>query len=825
MSKFKFSTNLFLEKQELDRFQRFLRDDGFVQHLLQNTFSFGLIKDVDDTNFDNFKVEAGTNAKTIKIANESFALDNVGRLITKEAEDNIAPPDDGKFHWVKVKHNFIVLEEGTVDIDVAGVLTGTGTLFTEVLRGKPNFPSRINFPASSLNTADSYEVNEVIDDTSGKLSGVFQAESGIKYTVLGTFTPGFVPSALEENPFQYDGTILEFIEETVLNTAPAKTDGLEFYIARVKVVGASVTIEDKRLEFWKTKASFDLSFVDQVANPLIGVEDIKFADEFDTRERNQVSIAWGFRTTNWTLNSELRQITVADGVGGKFKTANDFTTGDFDGWRVYAKDGSYRIITSSIKSGTQFNLILEVLDEDDYTTLDELHIVPNVEQVQIKTAPDADVDISITSVTDNGGQAVFNVASHPYSDGDLIVHTGFSESTYNGTKTVANSTGTTYETGDSFVATDTGTARALPLKEIENLNEKFIFPVNQGIGKIHLLVPADPIYSYNIQYRYKTFGDYTEYAAFPDDATGFFDESSFDTEGQLNVNPIDRNQVPYTGSLTVGYIKLTINPNAFKKIIDKIDIGDILGVREIALTNATPTLDLTVGGDKQYQYFNGSLVTLTADMFVNLKTTKIDGSALTEGNFFILHFKQDVDFSTFELRIVENFINPTTFTLLKLFTSDEDTFLTDSLEGIYIKATWTGTKWIINSLNEVHLKEFVNTKLGDYTETAADIVSLTPSSDRNYTKMTYIFDITIVNTGAVPQGLKSEFRLFRGASLLKTFTFTIEDDGGSYPASFHFVDSYVAGELVKIEAEIIGSPSSSPTMDVQDIFLMTEAHD
>lgn len=72
--------------------------------------------------------------------------------------------------------------------------------------------------------------------------------------------------------------------------------------------------------------------------------------------------------------------------------------------------------------------------------------------------------VAVTSVTDNSGVAVFTTtAVHGLTVEDVVVHTGFSEGTYNGTFVVSNVTSTTeYEVtlngiNVAFVATGTGT--------------------------------------------------------------------------------------------------------------------------------------------------------------------------------------------------------------------------------------------------------------------------------------------------------------------------------------------------------------------------------
>jgi len=111
--------------------------------------------------------------------------------------------NNGLWYWIKIAHQFINEEVGTVSIDVNGNLTGIDTKFTEVLRGAPNFPSKIRLLDASYNLLD-YEIVEVIDDTTVLLAGVassFTAESTLTYALLGTFTPGHVRTPTDKYPF------------------------------------------------------------------------------------------------------------------------------------------------------------------------------------------------------------------------------------------------------------------------------------------------------------------------------------------------------------------------------------------------------------------------------------------------------------------------------------------------------------------------------------------------------------------------------------------------------------------------------------------------
>lgn len=249
MSRLNIHNDLFLALQELNRQQKFHKEDGYIRLFQSIINSFGIVNTDIDSSFDNFKVEGGTNVGTIKIAVDSYAVDDDIDIIFQEAIDNVAVTDDSNWYWVKVSHQEDNVEEGTIDLAVNGDITGTGTKFTEVLRDQSNYPVKMNFPGSASNTGD-YQVVSILSDTQAVLSGStgFTNENGLDYKVVGSFTPGINPVGDDRLPYFYDSCNLELILETVLDVPPAKTAGEEFYVARVQNIGGAMTIFDKRTE-------------------------------------------------------------------------------------------------------------------------------------------------------------------------------------------------------------------------------------------------------------------------------------------------------------------------------------------------------------------------------------------------------------------------------------------------------------------------------------------------------------------------------------------------------------------------------------------------
>lgn len=97
-------------------------------------------------------------------------------------------------------------EEGTISIDASGNLTGTGTKFTECLRGEPFHPMRIKFTNSTYNFQELY-IDSVTSDTAAtiKMIGGVTPESGLKYKVVGSFTPGVAVPNQYKDIYELEG--------------------------------------------------------------------------------------------------------------------------------------------------------------------------------------------------------------------------------------------------------------------------------------------------------------------------------------------------------------------------------------------------------------------------------------------------------------------------------------------------------------------------------------------------------------------------------------------------------------------------------------------
>jgi hypothetical protein len=623
MSYIKHKANLFLGVAELNRMQKFFEDDGYKTLFLKNTSAFGVFKYESDPNFNNFKlVEDVAGSGNFKIENDSFAFDSLGNIISQKPISAQSVPNDSAWYWVKIGHQYKTLEQGSVSVDASGNLTGVNTSFLDVLRGEPNFPSKVNFPNSSKNSLD-YGIVEVINNTSALLSGTgFIAESGLDYQVVGTFTPGHVASNIDKYPFQYDSCIISLIPESSMDEAPNKTYGEEFYIARVKNVGGSLIVQDKRLEIHKSNSEFNLTNIVKDSNPLIGVESSKFMNEGTSQDHNLVKVGFGMRTSGWSIDAASRAITFSstDLEAGKYKSTSQFSDGELNGWRIYYKDGSFSEIANSEISGTAIKCTVKEVDPSKLTVNDVLVVTPAVGSIELRSISD-------------GGEGT-----------------------------------------------------------IPNIEKTFSYQASDGFGIMDLALP-ESTYSYIIEYRYVKGGESSEWLQIPSDTVnGYYDEASFDSEGNLDQGAATR--VTYTSSDTNGFIGLKRSPDSYVDYVRGITTGDKFGYGVFDLDNGNPENVFTVGEDDFVQRCQsvrgGAGSPMTTDQFIGLT---IDNNVRT-GNTFTFIFNVGISNSGFGLTIRSGYESLTSpGDSIYSFTEEDFDYPFNFRRAVIIKCYFNGTAW------------------------------------------------------------------------------------------------------------------------------------
>lgn len=640
----KFSPNLFLEKVELERFKESLDIEGFRKNLLQNSERFGLIKNEEfDTTFNVGRVERDidlvTGEKTFQVK-EIHGIDVFGNYLFHEEQRQIPVPNDGNWWWVKVSHQFSNVEKGLFSISSSGDLIGSvDSELTKIFRGQPNFPSRIKFLNSTGNILE-YDVLEIIDDQHAIIQhpalntlgvSAFVPETNLQLRIVGTFTPGVAVPLADKFIFEYDSSLLQLVQENSLtnNTRPSYIEGVEFYIARVKVVAGQLVIQDKRLDYWETKGSKRSINVERNPNPLIGVERIKWNHIYTAADRNIVEVGWGMRSQNWTVDSSQNILTLYGGSeGGRYKSPSDFISSDFNGWRVYTENGRYSRVVTSIKQGSSINLKLDVLDVDNYSSDGGLNfdssigkyilVVPDCEEILLKFIP------------------------HQPDDQTFM-------------------------------------------------EKEFTFPINMLLGECELPLFKLNTCLYNLQYRYKSYKDYSEYRIIPsDEVHGYYAERSFIIEtGNLKPAIIDRVLKTYESLLDQGFIELEVAPHSLALFKSKVDKGDIIG--STTYTQLIQTLyEIQVGVSTNYQYFTGNLVLPGDDVYFNIK--RINN---IEGNEFRFHFEcNSIDLTGKTIVISYEGLTPGSTIPIKIIKQADVWMMKNQDGGIVFDCVYEGSQWV-----------------------------------------------------------------------------------------------------------------------------------
>lgn len=239
MSRLKFSSNLFLEVNELQRFNKFIEEDGWKRAMKAITKNFGIVENASNT---YFKVTSKAGSNSIIVINAGLAFDSNMDAIVMEEDLELSVANTGQKRWVILSRGVTNQEKGTVNVNSDGSLSGIGTEFTKVLRGQPNFPVKVKL--DSTQNTEEYEVVSVSSDTSALLSGSFVNENGMKYSVIGTFTPGFQPTDENKMIYEYDSYSISVVDSADRPTVSSD----EFILAVISFnESGGMSVSDERI--------------------------------------------------------------------------------------------------------------------------------------------------------------------------------------------------------------------------------------------------------------------------------------------------------------------------------------------------------------------------------------------------------------------------------------------------------------------------------------------------------------------------------------------------------------------------------------------------
>lgn len=263
MSRLKFSSNLFLEVNELQRFNKFLEEDGWKRAMKAISKNFGIVENASNS---YFKVTPRAGSNSVIVINAGIAFDSNMDAIVMTDDLELSVGNTGSNRWVILSRAVTNEEQGTVSINSDGSLSGIGTEFTKVLRGQPNFPVKVKFNSTSNN--GEYEVVSVTSDTSALLSGSFVNQSNIKYSVVGTFTPGFQPTENNKMIYEYDSYNIEVVDS---EDRPAVSED-EFILAMISFdASGSMNVSDERIRYMFNNPYTQSDESDNSTDPLVSL--------------------------------------------------------------------------------------------------------------------------------------------------------------------------------------------------------------------------------------------------------------------------------------------------------------------------------------------------------------------------------------------------------------------------------------------------------------------------------------------------------------------------------------------------------------------------
>lgn len=427
MSRLKLSSNLFLEVRELEKFKEFLKEDGYARIIKSLVSRPGIVKNASNT---YFKVTQKLDLTNNIVVNEGLAFDSNLEAIVSDSAVVRPIVDTTKKWWVILSRAVSNYEQGTVNISPNGVLTGAGTSFTKVLRGQPNFPTKIRLN-SATNNKD-YEVVSVNSDDSAVVAGNFnaEAENGLKYSVIGTFTPGFLVNENDKCIYEYDSSYISIIDS---DTVPSVADD-NFILASIEFVNNKMVITDKRQDYmfnYENKESYFST------NPLTSL--LRMERTEDKRIELVLEHGFSISTYSLTVTASDNKFTITSGgcnFLGDLTTTNSvpsyvIPTGMFNGWTLLnRKNMESVIIDNNVGNDLFVSIMNDALIE---SANNDFVILPGCSEIeyQIKFLKRNSVDPTIWGKSDYSiykrlsAQNIFNRLDIPVRYGETEIELSY----------------------------------------------------------------------------------------------------------------------------------------------------------------------------------------------------------------------------------------------------------------------------------------------------------------------------------------------------------------------------------------------------------------
>ena len=381
--------------------QRFMTEWGWQRAMRSIVKRFGIVENSART---SFKAVAHPSESNGLLIYPGLAYNSSMEAIVLNENRTLALGSGSDRKWVILSRAETHEEQGTVSIQTDGSLTGVGTKFTEVLRGQPNFPTKIRFTNSGSSNVQEYEVVSVISDTSAILTGNFTAQSGLKYAVIGAFTPGFVPSEEIKNIYSYDSCSLRVVTSDV---QPELNEG-EYLIARIDYGVNGITVDDLRSDYMFSVIEGDEDEVDyrDGINPCVSLLTLnrvggsRWKDEFGVFE---LIVEFGYFVNGYEVSTgATNYFTITSGTCNAMASVNpsDIPVGTFNGFLLLNRSNMkwVRIISQDGARLTLDNVDMSKLLGD---TADFI-IIPNFTHIELSAQADGAVTMPSVPFTFEG---------------------------------------------------------------------------------------------------------------------------------------------------------------------------------------------------------------------------------------------------------------------------------------------------------------------------------------------------------------------------------------------------------------------------------------
>lgn len=369
MGKLKISENLFLGVNELEKMRGFITDSGYKQVIQSIVSQYGIVENDDNANFEVILKSGTTNTITVS-GGIAFDADLNPIVLKSDLDVNIVTSTTPQ--WIVLSYNTTNLESGYITVDTDGSVTGIGTEFTSVLRGQPDFPNKIRF-----NGAD-YEVVSVTSDTSAIITGVTEKVSGVQYSVVGTFTPGFQATDGDKLIYEYDSYSVNVVESDI---QPTVSD-TEFVLAKITFdeLTSAMTVDDYRYLNIFNKNNDESTVIENSIVNLNSVGVVGGVNAVNTLSAElELILEHGYTVDSYELitsgSTNLFTITGSNGFLGTSTLPDNI----FNSWLLINRNN---MISVEINSNVGNALYLNTVDPNLITDDSDFIIVPNVREIE-----------------------------------------------------------------------------------------------------------------------------------------------------------------------------------------------------------------------------------------------------------------------------------------------------------------------------------------------------------------------------------------------------------------------------------------------------------